>query len=98
MARLVIALVLALGGCVPFIGGREQGRQLATAAQDLVEIAEAQEGEIDWLGLRDPCWCADRGDQGARRLLAVRADEDSSRGGAGRYDWGSGGATRNWWA
>ena len=54
MAGLVIALVLALGGCVPFIGGREQSRQLAAAAQDLVEIAEAQEGEVDWLGLRDP--------------------------------------------
>ena len=54
MASLVIVLVLALGGCVPFIGGREQSRQLATAAQDLVEIAEAREGEVDWLGLRDP--------------------------------------------
>lgn len=54
MAGLVIALTLALGGCVPFIGGRDQGRQLATAAQDLVAIAEAQEGEVDWLGLRDP--------------------------------------------
>ena len=54
MAGLVIALVLALGGCVPFIGGREQSRQLAAAAQDLVAIVEAQEGEVDWLGLRDP--------------------------------------------
>ena len=54
MAGLVIALTLALSGCVPFIGGREQSRQLATAAQDLVAIAEAQEGEVDWLGLRDP--------------------------------------------
>ncbi len=54
MAGLVIALALSLGGCVPFIGGREQSRQLATAAQDLVEIVEAQEGEVDWLGLRDP--------------------------------------------
>ena len=54
MAGLVIALTLALGGCVPFIGGRDQGRQLAAAAQDLVAIAEAQEGEVDWLGLRDP--------------------------------------------
>ena len=54
MAGLVIVLALWLGGCVPFIGGREQSRQLATAAQDLVEIAAAQEGEVDWLGLRDP--------------------------------------------
>ena len=54
MAGLVIVLVLALGGCVPFIGGPEQSRQLAAAAQDLVAIAEAQEGEVDWLGLRDP--------------------------------------------
>ena len=54
MAGLVIALALWLGGCVPFIGGREQSRQLVTAAQDLVEIAAAQEGEVDWLGLRDP--------------------------------------------
>lgn len=54
MAGLVIVLALWLGGCVPFIGGREQSRQLATAAQDLVEIAEAREGEVDWLGLRDP--------------------------------------------
>ena len=56
MAGLVIALALALalGGCVPFIGGREQSRQLAVAAQDLVAIAEAREGEVDWLGLRDP--------------------------------------------
>ena len=54
MAGLVIALVLLLGGCVPFIGGREQSRHLATTAQDLVEIAEAREGEVDWLGLRDP--------------------------------------------
>ena len=54
MTALVIALVLALGGCVPFIGGREQSRQLAAAAQDLVEITEAREGEVDWLGLRDP--------------------------------------------
>ena len=54
MAGLVIVLVLALGGCVPFIGGREQSRQLAAAAQDLVAIVEAQEGEVDWLGLRDP--------------------------------------------
>ena len=54
MAGLVVALALWLGGCVPFIGGREQSRQLATAAQDLVEIAAAREGEVDWLGLRDP--------------------------------------------
>ena len=54
MTALVIALVLWLGGCVPFIGGGEQSRQLAAAAQDLVEIAEAQEGKVDWLGLRDP--------------------------------------------
>ena len=54
MASLVIALALWLSGCVPFIGGREQGRQLAAAAQDLVAIAEAREGEVDWLGLRDP--------------------------------------------
>ena len=54
MAGLVIVLVLALGGCVPFIGGPEQSRQLAAAAQDLVAIVEAQEGEVDWLGLRDP--------------------------------------------
>ena len=54
MAGLVIALALGLGGCVPFIGGREQSRQLAAAAQDLVEITEAREGEVDWLGLRDP--------------------------------------------
>ena len=54
MAALVIALALSLGGCVPFIGGREQSRQLATAAQDLVAIVEAREGEVDWLGLRDP--------------------------------------------
>ena len=54
MTGLVIALALSLGGCVPFIGGREQGRQLAAAAQDLVEIAETREGEVDWLGLRDP--------------------------------------------
>ena len=54
MAGLVITLILALGGCVPFIGGREQSRQLAAAAQDLVTIAEAQEREVDWLGLRDP--------------------------------------------
>ena len=54
MTGLVIAFVLALGGCVPFIGGREQSRQLAAAAQNLVAIVEAQEGEIDWLGLRDP--------------------------------------------
>ena len=54
MAGLVIALSLLLGGCVPFIGGRDQSRQLAGAAQDLVKIVEAQEGEVDWLGLRDP--------------------------------------------
>ena len=54
MAGLVIALALSLGGCVPFIGGREQSRHLAAATQDLVEIAEAREGEVDWLGLRDP--------------------------------------------
>ncbi len=54
MASLVIALVLSLGGCVPFIGGREQSRQLAAAAQDLVGIVEARKGEVDWLGLRDP--------------------------------------------
>ena len=54
MTGLVIALVLWLGGCVPFIGGGEQSRQLAAAAQDLVEITEAREGEVDWLGLRDP--------------------------------------------
>lgn len=54
MAGLVIALALALGGCVPFIGGREQSQQLAAAAQDLVGIVESQEGAIDWLGLRDP--------------------------------------------
>ena len=54
MAGLVIALSLLLGGCVPFIGGRDQSRQLASAAQDLVKIVEAQEGEVDWLGLRDP--------------------------------------------
>lgn len=54
MAGLVIALALLLGGCVPFIGGRDQSRQLAGAAQDLVKIVEAQEGEVDWLGLRDP--------------------------------------------
>ncbi|MDE2734141.1 MAG: hypothetical protein OXI72_07110 [Gemmatimonadota bacterium] len=54
MAGLVIALALWLSGCVSFIGGREQSRHLAAAAQDLVEIAEAREGEVDWLGLRDP--------------------------------------------
>ena len=54
MTGLVIALALWLSGCVPFIGGREQSRQLLAAAQDLVEIAEAREGEVDWLGLRDP--------------------------------------------
>ena len=54
MAGLVIALALSLGGCVPFIGGREQSQQLAAAAQELVGIVESQEGEIDWLGLRDP--------------------------------------------
>ena len=54
MAGLVIALALSLGGCVPFIGGREQSRQLAAAAQDLVAIVETEEGEVDWLGLRDP--------------------------------------------
>ena len=54
MTGLVIALALSLGGCVPFIGGPDQRRQLAAAAQDLVEIAEAREGEVDWLGLRDP--------------------------------------------
>lgn len=54
MAGLVIALALALGGCVPFIGGREQSHQLAATAQELVGIVESQEGEIDWLGLRDP--------------------------------------------
>ena len=54
MTGLIIALTLAFGGCVPFIGGRDQGRQLAAAAQDLVAIAAAQEGEVDWLGLRDP--------------------------------------------
>ena len=54
MASLVIALALALGGCVPFIGGREQSRQLAAVAQDLVGIVEVREGEVDWLGLRDP--------------------------------------------
>lgn len=54
MAGLVIALALWLSGCVPFIGGREQSRHLAAAAQDLVEIAAAREGEVDWLGLRDP--------------------------------------------
>ena len=54
MAGLVIALALALGGCVPFIGGREQSLQLAAAAQELVGIAESQEGAIDWVGLRDP--------------------------------------------
>ena len=53
MTTLVLALALALGGCVPFIGGREQGRPLAAAAQDLVEIAEAQQGAVDWLGVRD---------------------------------------------
>ena len=51
---LAIALVLLLGGCVPFIGGREQSRQLAAVSQDLVEIVESQEGEVDWLGVRDP--------------------------------------------
>ena len=54
MAGLVIALALLLGGCVPFIGGPDQRRQLAHAAQDLVEIIAVQEGEVDWLGLRDP--------------------------------------------
>ena len=54
MASLVIALALALGGCVPFTGGREQSRQLAAVAQDLVGIVEVREGEVDWLGLRDP--------------------------------------------
>ncbi len=54
MTGLVIALALSLGGCVPFIGGPDQRRQLAAAAQDLVGIVEAQEGEVDWLGLRDP--------------------------------------------
>ncbi|MCE2448526.1 MAG: hypothetical protein J4F35_09115 [Candidatus Latescibacteria bacterium] len=54
MAGLVIALALSLGGCVPFIGGPDQRRQLARAAQDLVEIIEVREGEVDWLGLRDP--------------------------------------------
>ena len=54
MVGLVIALALSLGGCVPFIGGPDQRRQLARAAQDLVEIVEVQEGEVDWLGLRDP--------------------------------------------
>ncbi len=54
MVGLVIALALLLGGCVPFIGGPDQRRQLAGAAQDLVKIVEAQEGEVDWLGLRDP--------------------------------------------
>ena len=46
MAALVIALALSLGGCVPFIGGREQSRQLATAAQDLVAIVEAREARL----------------------------------------------------
>ena len=54
MAGLVIALALSLGGCVPFTGGREQSRQLEAMAQDLVEVTEAREGEVDWLGLRDP--------------------------------------------
>ena len=54
MTGLVVALALWLSSCVPFIGGREQSRQLAAAAQDLVAIVEAQEGEVDWLGLRDP--------------------------------------------
>lgn len=54
MAGLVIALALSLGGCVPFIGGREQSQQLAAAAQELVGIVESQEGAIDWVGLRDP--------------------------------------------
>ena len=54
MAGLVIALALSLGGCVPFIGGPDQRRQLARAAQDLVEIIAVQESEVDWLGLRDP--------------------------------------------
>ena len=54
MAGLVIALALSLGGCVPFIGGPDQRRQLAHAAQDLVEIVAVHEGEVDWLGLRDP--------------------------------------------
>ena len=44
MASLVIALVLSLGGCVPFIGGREQSRQLAAAAQDLVGNRRGPEG------------------------------------------------------
>ena len=64
MAGLVIALVLALGGCVPFIGGREQSRQLAAVAQDLVGIVEAREGELDWLGLRDPAGVQTGGNQG----------------------------------
>ncbi|MCY4605602.1 MAG: hypothetical protein OXE49_15340, partial [Gemmatimonadetes bacterium] len=54
MTGLVIALALSLGGCVPFIGGPDQRRQLARAAQDLVEIIEVREGKVDWLGLRDP--------------------------------------------
>ncbi len=54
MAGLLIALALALGGCVPFLGGPDQSVPLARAAQDLVEIAEERTGEIDWLGLRDP--------------------------------------------
>ena len=54
MAALVIVLTLSLGGCVPFVGGREQSRQLMTAAQNLAAIVEGREGEVDWLGLRDP--------------------------------------------
>ena len=57
MAGLVIVLALSLGGCVPFIGGREQSRQLAAAAQDLVGIVEAQEGEVDWLACATPLAC-----------------------------------------
>lgn len=54
MAGLTIILALSLSGCVPFVGGQKQSRQLATVAHDLVKIVALQEGEVDWLGLRDP--------------------------------------------
>ncbi len=54
MVALVIVLALSLGGCVPFIGRPDQSLPLAAAAQDLVKIIEARDGQVDWLGLRDP--------------------------------------------
>ena len=51
----ILFVVFAIGawGCLPFGNRLPQSAELAAAARDLVQIAERNSAEIDWVGLRD---------------------------------------------